>query len=108
MYPVEPGEQPGASPPMQGKLRTNELSRTSIPMATTYFLDDGDGLRLQVCPNGAKYWLFAYTLNGRQGIYDLGMYPDTGLEDAREDASIARGLVADGIDPPRRALKPFV
>ena len=47
-------------------------------------LSDGEGLYLLVQPNGAKYWRLAYRFDGKQKTLAIGVYPDIGLQDARE------------------------
>lgn len=60
---------------------------------------DGDGLYLQIGPNGAKAWLFRYQLDGRERFMGLGSVKAFSLKEARERARKARQLHADGIDP---------
>lgn len=57
---------------------------------------DGDGLYLQVDPNGAKHWRLRY---GRTRMMSLGSYPLTSLGDARKKARKQRALIEEGIDP---------
>lgn len=60
---------------------------------------DGDGLYLQIGPNGGKAWLLRYQINGRERYMGLGAVKDFTLAEARERARKARQLLADGIDP---------
>ena len=62
-------------------------------------LNDGNGLYLLVKPNAAKWWRFDYTIEGKRKTLSLGVYPETGLADARRKAEQARTNVANGIDP---------
>src|SRR5712675_1575864 len=62
-------------------------------------LSDGSGLQLWVTPDGAKRWRLAYRYNGRQKTLAIGVYPTTGLRDAREARDQARRLLAAGQDP---------
>ena len=62
-------------------------------------LNDGDGLYVLIKPNGAKWWRFDYTIEGKRKTLSLGVYPDVGLADARAKAGKAREKVAKGIDP---------
>jgi len=62
-------------------------------------LGDGNGLILLVHPNGSKYFQLRFTLHGKEKTFQLGVYPDMGLANARVAAKAARQLVADGIDP---------
>ncbi len=60
---------------------------------------DSDGLRLVVGASGAKSWILRYQLQKRRRDMGLGRYPEISLKQAREAASDARRLVAQGIDP---------
>jgi integrase len=63
------------------------------------FHHDGAGLYLQVRPGGARSWIYRFRLDGRTRDMGLGSCVDVSLVKAREKASVARQLVADGIDP---------
>jgi integrase len=60
---------------------------------------DGEGLYLQVGPGGAKSWIYRYTLHGKERYLGLGSAGAVPLKRARELASAARLLRAEGIDP---------
>jgi len=60
---------------------------------------DGNGLYLQVAPNGGKWWRFKYRFQGKEKLLALGAYPGVGLADARQLRDAARRLLADGLDP---------
>lgn len=60
---------------------------------------DGGGLYLQVAASGSKSWIYRYQLNGRRRDMGLGSVDVFSLTEAREKASAARRLVAEGIDP---------
>lgn len=62
-------------------------------------LSDGEGLYLLVQPNGAKYWRLAYRFDGKQKTLAIGVYPDIGLQDARERRQEAKKLLANDVDP---------
>lgn len=64
-----------------------------------YKLHDEGGLFLIVKPNGGKLWRLKYRFNRVEGQLSLGIYPTTGLKDAREKRDQAKKLLADGIDP---------
>jgi integrase len=80
-----------------GKL-TNLHLRTAGPGLHS----DGGGLYLQ-CRRGAngitKSWVYRYAINGRQTWLGLGSYPTISLAAAREKATDARRLRAEGKDP---------
>jgi integrase len=60
---------------------------------------DGGGLYLEVSPAGGKLWRWKYRINGKEKRLAIGIYPDTGLADARNRRDAARKLLAAGIDP---------
>lgn len=62
-------------------------------------LNDGSGLYLLVKPDGAKWWRFDYSIGGKRKTLSLGVYPVTGLSDARRKAEEARVQVSNSIDP---------
>jgi integrase len=56
-------------------------------------------LQLWVTPDGAKRWRLAYRFAGNQKTLALGVYPATGLRNAREARDAAKRLLNEGIDP---------
>ena len=60
---------------------------------------DGGGLYLQVSANGAKSWIYRYSLGGRTREMGLGPFHTFDLKTAREKATECRRLRHDGIDP---------
>lgn len=69
---------------------------------------DGRGLFLYVKPSGSRSWVLRYQVQGRRRDLGLGSYPDVSLAMARERASEARRLIANGEDPiaKRQQAKP--
>jgi len=61
-------------------------------------LNDG-GLYLLIKPNGAKWWRLDYSIEGKRKTLSLGVYPVTGLADARRKAEDARKQISNGTDP---------
>lgn len=60
------------------------------------------GLVLQIEPSGAKYWRYRYqTLDGREHVASLGVYPTISLADARREHEKACKALAQGVDPVR-------
>jgi integrase len=84
---------------MAAELLSEVEVRNAKPADKPRKLSDGRGLTLLLHPNGSKYWQQRYTLHGKEKTFQLGIYPDMGLADAREASKAARKLVADGIDP---------
>jgi integrase len=70
--------------------------------AKSYKLTDSDGLYLLVTPNGARYWRMNYRYLGKQKTLAFGVYPETGLAEAREQRDAARKVLARGNDPAER------
>ncbi|API59647.1 integrase [Tardibacter chloracetimidivorans] len=76
--------------------------RNAKGRAKPYKLSDSDGLYLLVSPNGARYWRMNYRRFGKQKTLSFGVYPDTGLAEAREQRDAARKVLARGEDPGER------
>jgi len=64
-----------------------------------YRMADGNGLCLEVQPNGSKLWRYRYRFQGTANMLSLGKYPDVGLANARERLSEVRRQLANGGDP---------
>jgi Arm DNA-binding domain len=62
-------------------------------------LSDGEGLQLWVTPDGAKRWRLAYRFLGRQKTLAIGVYPETGLREARDAREAAKRLLKAKLDP---------
>ena len=60
---------------------------------------DGNGLILNVCAPGQRYWIYRYQARGRTREMGLGSAANTSLAEARRRHAEARGLVARGLDP---------
>lgn len=61
---------------------------------------DGDGLFLRVMEPGKKaYWVYRYTLGGRERETSVGSYPGMSLADARIRHADLRAAVLQGTDP---------
>lgn len=78
-----------------GKLNPKHVENLTEP--GTY--EDGDGLRLVVKPTGRKSWLLRFQLAGRRREMGLGSFPEVSLKKARQDASVKRSQLSEGIDP---------
>ena len=83
-----------------GKL-TDLAIRNAKPKEKLYRLSDGEGLALQINPNGAKHWRWRYYFDGKEQMLALGKYPLVTLSDARQKAFEARQLVEQGKHPTR-------
>lgn len=67
-----------------------------------YKLTDSEGLYLLVAPNGSRCWRMNYRHLGKQKTLAFGVWPNTGLADAREQRDAARKVLARGDDPGER------
>jgi len=90
-------------------MLTDRAITQARPQERLYRLSDhtGNGLSLEVSPEGGKRWRFRYRLNGIPKMISLGTYPLVTLKEARERAIEAKKAVEQGIDPSaqRRAVK---
>jgi len=84
---------------MAEKLLTDPTIKNAKPDVKDKRLNDGGGLYLLIKPNGAKWWRFDYSFEGKRKTLSLGVYPATGLADARRKAEEARTNIANGTDP---------
>ncbi|WP_262967120.1 Arm DNA-binding domain-containing protein [Methylobacter psychrophilus] len=82
----------------KGKLKDVTI-RNAKPEDKDNRLNNGEGLYILVKPNGAKWWRFDYTSLNKRKTLSLGVYPATGLSDARVKAVKARKAIAKGINP---------
>lgn len=73
--------------------------RNAKPKDKPYKLADGKGLVLLVNSNGSKWWRLRYTVDGREKMLSLGVYPEVSLATARNKSHDARTTVAKGADP---------
>ena len=78
---------------------TDTAIRNAKPTDKPQKLADGGGLYLLLNPNGSRYWRLKYRWLGKEKLLALGVYPDTGLKDARGKRDEARKLLAADIDP---------
>ena len=67
-----------------------------------YKISDRDGLYLLVTPTGGRYWRLNYRYLGKQKTLAFGVWPDTGLAEARAECDAARKMLARGEDPAER------
>jgi integrase len=81
------------------KLLTEAACKTAKPKAKVYYLNDGNGLRLRIRPNGSKTWILRYRLGGNEMSSGLGTYPKITLQVARTKASEAKGHISKGDNP---------
>ncbi len=63
------------------------------------------GLHLWVKSNQSKYWIFRYTLDGKQQNISLGAFPTVSIANARLKAQQARELVRNGMSPIKEKMR---
>jgi integrase len=91
--------------------------RNAKPKDKPYKLTDGQGLYLEVKPNGVRAWRYRFKLSGKESVFAIGDYtaapsgetPEQAsdrkhgrrftLAEARDERNKARGLVKQGINP---------
>ncbi|MBL8243165.1 MAG: integrase arm-type DNA-binding domain-containing protein [Rhodanobacteraceae bacterium] len=69
------------------------------PRDKPYKLADGQGLYLEVMPNGARYWRMKYRFAGKERRIAFGVFPEVSLSEARRRREEARAALRDGADP---------
>jgi len=76
---------------------TSKQVENAAPKST---LPDGGGLSLRTAANGNRRWVFRFKLRGqKQREMGLGSFPAVSLSSARQMATKARELTAQGLDP---------
>ena len=80
------------------KLTDKECQNVK-PKTQLFKLSDGQGLYLQIEPNGSKFWRYAYRYMKKQKTLALGIYPEVSLKEARDKHQAARKLLKEGKDP---------
>ena len=82
-------------------MLTDTRIRKTAPGPKTQYLADTTvkGLRLEIRPDGKRYWRFRFTYNGKPKLSGLGKYPDLDVAAARSKATKMRAQVAQGSDP---------
>jgi hypothetical protein len=86
---------------------TDPAIRNAKPREKPYRLFDGGGLYIELAPAGGKWWRLKFRYGGKEKLLSLGVYPATGLKEARERRDEARKQLAAGVDPSeaRKAAK---
>ncbi|OAV00257.1 MULTISPECIES: tyrosine-type recombinase/integrase [Moraxella] len=67
-------------------MLTDSQVKALKPKDKMYSLADGEGLSIDVLPNGKKKWTLSYRAHGKQSRKRIGDYPDIGCKDARRIA----------------------
>jgi hypothetical protein len=64
---------------------TDTAIRNLKPAEKAFKLSDERGLFLLVQPSGSKLWRLKYRFDGKEKKLAIGIYPETGLKEAREN-----------------------
>jgi hypothetical protein len=84
-------------------LTAMKVAKASYPEGKRepFLISDGQGLNLQVTPNGSKSWVLRFMIAGKSRMMGLGAYGDgndaIALAKARERAADARALINRGL-----------
>jgi integrase len=78
---------------------TDSALKSAKPKEKPYKLADGQGLYLEVMPNGSKLWRLKYRHSGKEKRLSFGAYPTVPLQKARQRRDEARQKLSDGLDP---------
>lgn len=83
-----------------GKLFDKQLKASlGKPRDKKTVLSDGNGLGARLTTSGKVRWQFRYKIQGKNKGFDLGYYPEIGLQRARELCAQYREWLANGLDP---------
>mgnify|MGYP003395559690 CR=1 FL=1 len=78
---------------------TDKAVKAAQPREKLYRIFDGEGLYLEVHPNGAKYWRMKCRINGREDRLAFGVYPKVSLSEARQKRLEAQETLDAGKNP---------
>lgn len=80
-------------------MLTDAKIRKARAQDKAYKMRDGNGLYLEIRSTGSKIWRYRYKIQGKEGIYTIGRYPEIPLAEARNERDSARALVKQGVNP---------
>ena len=83
------------------RLTKTYVDALKPPLKNQSFIRDGElkGFGVRVTANGAKAFILEKRINGRVRRQTIGRYPDLTVEQARKQAQVLLGQIAQGIDP---------
>lgn len=81
------------------KRFTDAEARSAKPREKAYKLYVDGGLFLLVNTDGSKWWRFKYRFAKKERLLGLGVYPEVGLKEARDERDNAKRQLRQGIDP---------
>jgi len=88
--------------PTRKPLTHTRQAEVAKPEERPYKLNAGDGLFLQVMPNGSKRWRLRYFYLGKEKMLSVGLFPATSLQAAKDARDAAKKLLAQGTDPSQK------
>ncbi|MCL4431948.1 MAG: integrase arm-type DNA-binding domain-containing protein [Epsilonproteobacteria bacterium] len=78
---------------------TDTEIKNAKPKDKEYTISDGNGLQLNIKPDGRKVWEIRYTIDGKAKKTTGGTYPAVTLAKARAKRDELKSKVINGIDP---------
>lgn len=78
---------------------TDKAVKAAVPRAKVYRIFDGEGLYLEVHPNGSKYWRMKCRFGERELRLAFGVYPKVSLAGARKRRQEAQDALIAGRNP---------
>lgn len=84
---------------------SNMTCQAAKPKLKPYKMADGEGLYLEVTPNGTKFWRLKYRLHGKEKRISIGAYPAVTIADARKAKEEIKREIKIGIDPVLKRLQ---
>ncbi|HDR9187986.1 integrase [Burkholderia vietnamiensis] len=78
---------------------TDVAVRAAKPREKSYKLADGQGMYLEIMPNGSKYWRLKHRIDGKEKRMALGVYPAVTLLAARKARDEIKDQLRAGLDP---------
>jgi integrase len=85
---------------------TDKAVKAAVPRKKPFRLFDGEGLYLDVRPNGSKYWRMKCRFNAKEVRLAFGVYPKVSLAEARQQRRKAQDALNAGKDPRQLAIPP--
>ena len=88
---------------IRGKLTDrgvrNWVAQARAGRAAKSMLTDGGGLRVKLTPAGTPVWRIKYRVNDSEKVYAVGIFPEIGLEAARNERDRVKAWLREGRDP---------